>query len=105
MQGRLVTDNGEQAHDWALAGLGLVRRAVWDVVDELDDGRLVEVLPEWAGELGPLQLVFPSRRLLPARTRLFIDALAARFAHSKDQARVRAPSPSPSPSPARKKRR
>ncbi|MDH0864964.1 LysR family transcriptional regulator [Mitsuaria sp. GD03876] len=91
VQGRLVTDNGEQAHDWALAGLGLVRRAVWDVVDELDDGRLVEILPEWAGEVGPLQLVFPSRRLLPARSRLFIDALVARFQDSKDQARVRVP--------------
>ena len=110
VQGRLVTDNGEQAHDWALAGLGLVRRAVWDVVDELDDGRLVEVLPEWAGEVGPLQLVFPSRRLLPARTRLFIDALAARFEHSKDQTRVRAPSPgrqkqNPKQDPKQKRRR
>lgn len=91
VHGRLVTDNGEQAHDWTLAGLGLARRSVWDVVAELDDGRLVEVLPEWAGELGPLQLVFPSRRQLPARTRLFIEALVAKFQNSADQARVRAP--------------
>lgn len=93
VQGRLVTDNGEQAHDWALAGLGLVRRSVWDVVEELADGRLVELLPEWAGESAPLQLVFPSRRLLPPRTRLFIDALAKRFEESPDHAKVRAPAP------------
>lgn len=59
--------------------MGLVRKSVWDVMDDLNDGRLVEVLPEWSGESAPLQLVFPSRRLLPARTRLFIDALAARL--------------------------
>lgn len=93
--GRLVTDNGEQAHDWALAGLGLVRRSVWDVVEELDDGRLVELLPEWAGTSAPLQLVFPSRRLLPPRTRLFIDAVARKFEGSRDQARILPPAPIP----------
>jgi len=79
VRGRLVTDNGEQAHDWALAGLGLVRRSVWDVAPELADGRLVEVLADWTSDNAPIQVVFASRQFLPARTRLFIDALVARF--------------------------
>jgi LysR family transcriptional activator of dmlA len=79
VRGRLVTDNGEQAHDWALAGLGLVRRSVWDVAPELADGRLVEVLADWTSDSAPIQVVFVSRQFLPARTRLFIDALVIQF--------------------------
>jgi len=43
------------------------------------DGRLVRVLPEWDFPPFPLYAVFPGRRLMPARTRAFIDALAAKF--------------------------
>jgi LysR family transcriptional regulator, transcriptional activator for dmlA len=79
VHGRLATDNGEQAHDWALAGLGLVRRSIWDVAAELAEGRLVEVLPAWTMDSSPIQIVYASRRHLPARTRLFIDALVQDF--------------------------
>jgi DNA-binding transcriptional LysR family regulator len=79
IRGRMVADNGEQAHDWALAGLGLVRRSIWDVTTELGDGRLVEVLPEWTGESSPIQVVYTSRRFLPTRTRQFIDLLVSQF--------------------------
>lgn len=76
---RLSTDNGEQAHDWALSGLGLIRRSIWDVAEELAQGSLVEVLPEWASAQSPIQIVFPSRQFLPVRTRLFIDYLVEFF--------------------------
>lgn len=80
VRGRMVADNGEQANDWALAGLGLVRRSVWDVASELADGRLVEVMAAWTSDSLPIQAVFASRRFLPARTRHFVDLLVARFA-------------------------
>lgn len=79
VRGRMVADNGEQAHDWALAGLGLVRRSIWDVMTELNDGRLVELLPSWTGESSPIQVVYTSRRFLPTRTRQFIDLLVSHF--------------------------
>lgn len=79
IKGRFVTDNGELAHDWAMAGLGLVRRSYLDVARELADGTLLEVLPHWAGERAPVQALYPSRRHLPARVRLFIDHLAKVF--------------------------
>jgi len=40
-------------------------------------GALQRVLPEWALPPVPVWAVFPGRRLLPTRARLFIDALAA----------------------------
>jgi len=79
VRGRLVTDNGQQVDDWLRAGHGLARRSLWDVADELAAGRLVEVLHEWSELDAPISVVYPSRRFLPRRTRLFIDDLAAHF--------------------------
>ncbi len=76
---RMATNNGEQAHDWALAGMGLIYRSIWDVKKELENGQLVHLLPEWQSEPAPIRLVFPSRKFLPARTRLFIDYLIEFF--------------------------
>jgi hypothetical protein len=44
------------------------------------------VLPDW--RLPPVSAwaVFPGRRLMPARTRVFLDALAARFSGPECQA-------------------
>jgi len=76
---RMATDNGEQAHDWALAGMGLIRRSIWDLKVNLERGELQQVLPEWESEESPIRVVFPSRQFLPARTRLFIDFLVDFF--------------------------
>lgn len=76
---RMATNNGEQAHDWALAGMGLIYRSFWDVKRELENGQLIRVLPEWQSEPAPIRILFPSREFLPARTRLFIDHLIAFF--------------------------
>jgi len=85
VRGNWLTDNGEQAHDWACAGLGLVRRSCWDVAAALASGELVEVLPEWADISAPIQVMYPSRRYLPLRTRLFIDLLVTEFAGAKNR--------------------
>ena len=82
VRGRLASDNGQQVHDWMLAGHGLARRSFWDVADDLASGRLVEVLRDWSDEDAPISLIYASRRHLPRRTRLFIDALAAHFAQA-----------------------
>jgi DNA-binding transcriptional LysR family regulator len=64
----------------ALQGVGLT---VLDDVLALNDvrlGRLVPVFPGWS--LSPAQVhAVTETRLLPARARLFIDLLKARFAH------------------------
>ncbi|WP_051229315.1 LysR family transcriptional regulator [Paludibacterium yongneupense] len=77
--GRLCSDNGEQIHDWALQGRGVAFKSIWDVAADIVAGRLVELLPGISGEQADVYAVFPCRRFLPARTRLFIDALVALF--------------------------
>jgi DNA-binding transcriptional LysR family regulator len=36
-------------------------------------GRLVELFPDWPGELFPLYAIYPSRQHLAAKVRAFID--------------------------------
>jgi DNA-binding transcriptional LysR family regulator len=73
---RLRCDSGEVAHDWALAGCGLVMKSWVDVEPDLRAGRLVRVLPQWRSELAPICVLLPSGRQLPTRVRLFVDAIA-----------------------------
>jgi len=76
---RLRCDNGEIAHDWALAGCGLIMKSWVDVEPDLRAGRLVRVLPEWRSDPAPVCALFPSGRQLPTRVRLFVEAIADRL--------------------------
>ena len=61
----------------ALEGLGVVLLPGILCREELGDGRLVRVLPEWGCTESEIQAVFPSRRgMLPA-VRALVDFLAA----------------------------
>lgn len=76
VRSRLVTNDGDIARKWALAGLGLILRSEWDVADDLRSGRLSRVLEEHVGPAGDIFALFPTgppRR--PARTRLFLEHL------------------------------
>src|SRR5438552_10757125 len=76
---RLRSNSGEAALDWALAGYGLVMNSWVDVKDYLRSGRLVHVLPEWRSDPAPVCALFPSRRQLPIRVRVFVDAMVDSF--------------------------
>ena len=72
--------DGFLARRWAVDGHGITFKSLFDVIDDLEDGRLVHVLPQYAGEPIPIHAVFPSRRFIPARVRAIHGAIASRFA-------------------------
>ncbi|MCT4656838.1 MAG: LysR family transcriptional regulator [Cohaesibacter sp.] len=75
--GPLRTNSSEVVRSAVVAGLGIALRSTWDVADELRDGRLKIVLPTYrASSHVGLYAVYPSRRYLPAKVRLFVDFLA-----------------------------
>ncbi|MEM1030322.1 MAG: LysR family transcriptional regulator [Myxococcota bacterium] len=78
--GRTLCGDGHLTRRWALAGVGIARKSLLDVVDDLETGRLLRVLPEHDAGLGPVHVVFPSRRHMPPRVREVDRALAAAFA-------------------------
>lgn len=63
----------------ALKGLGLARLPRYLLIDDLQAGRLVHVLPDWQVPPTPVSLVYPSREHLPARARAFRDFVISWF--------------------------
>ncbi len=75
--GPLVTNSSEVVREAVIAGIGIALRSTWDIGAELNDGRLVQVLPGWESSRNvAVSAVYPSRQFLPAKVRLFIDYLA-----------------------------
>ncbi len=72
-------NDGAVLHDWALEGQGLAWRSMWEVGQEIQSGRLTTVLDDFAAPLNAIYAVFPQRRHLPLRVRLFIDLLKATY--------------------------
>jgi DNA-binding transcriptional LysR family regulator len=70
------TNSADVAHTWALLGLGLTLATLWEVEQDLKQGRLIEVLPGAIAQSVDLYALYPQRRFLPARTRRFLDLLA-----------------------------
>ena len=66
VEGRIVLGNAESQVAAVLANAGIAQLATWLVEDALREGRLVQILPEWATDGLPLHLVWQrSRQLLP----------------------------------------
>lgn len=63
----------------ALDGMGIVVQPKYIVYDDLAAGRLMPVLDEWDLPRLTINIAFQTRVHLPAKVRLFIDALVERF--------------------------
>ncbi len=75
VSGTFECNDGAVLHEWALAGRGLAWRSLWEVGRDLKEGRLTSVLDAWQAPPMGIYAVFPQRRHLPLRVRLFIDLL------------------------------
>jgi len=73
--GPLDCSDGQVLHQWCLAGYGIAWRSLWEVQHDIEAGRLVEVLAAFAGPANGIYAVFPQRKHLPLRVRLWIDFL------------------------------
>jgi len=78
-RGSLTTNDGEIAVNWALDGHGILMRAEWDIERYLRNGRLVQILPQYATPDADIYAVYPQRHQLTARVRAFVDFLALAF--------------------------
>lgn len=79
---RLVTDDLIALRQAALAGLGIAHFPNVLVHEDLEAGRLVNLLPQWAPRCGIVHAIFPSRRGLLPSVRTLIDFLAEEFSQS-----------------------
>ena len=77
---RLRADSGDIVLDWALGGAGIALKSHIEICRELEAGRLEQVLPGWQSAPAPIYALYPSGRYLPAKTRVFLDAVSAEVA-------------------------
>lgn len=74
-QGPLDCSDGQVLHDWCLAGYGIAWRSTWEVEEDVSAGRLVPVLEDYAAPPNGIYVIFPQRKHLPLRLRLWLDFL------------------------------
>ncbi|HZM74386.1 MAG TPA: substrate binding domain-containing protein, partial [Candidatus Limnocylindrales bacterium] len=71
--GRLDADDGDMLTEWALLGQGITLKPTFEVAAQLRAGRLVPVLPAFPPEPVTLAVVYPHRKLLPAKVKAFAE--------------------------------
>jgi DNA-binding transcriptional LysR family regulator len=76
---RLIFSDPEAIAQAARLGLGVALLPMPFAFAPIASGELLRLLPGWYADAGPLSLYYPSRRLLPAKTRAFVDFVVERF--------------------------
>ncbi|HEY9149003.1 MAG TPA: substrate binding domain-containing protein, partial [Gammaproteobacteria bacterium] len=77
---RMRANNGDVLLESVLAGLGIVVMPTFIAYRELAAGRLRRLLPGYHAEQSSAYALYPSRRHLPQRVRVFVDFVAERLA-------------------------
>jgi len=84
VSGNLHSNNGDLLAEAAARGAGIVFEPAFIVGPEVRAGRLVPLLQDFAPPPLPIFAVYPSRKHLSAKVRLFVDFLVEHFAEAQD---------------------
>ena len=86
--GRATANSPDLLLRMARHGAGITAAAHHFAEPYLRSGELTPVLADWSLPPSPAWAVFPGRRLMPARTRVFLDALESEFSGPRCQAQI-----------------
>jgi DNA-binding transcriptional LysR family regulator len=84
VSGNLHSNNGDLLAEAAALGAGIVFEPAFIVGPEVRAGRLVPLLQDFEPPAMPIYAVYPSRKHLSAKVRLFVDFLIERFSEAQD---------------------
>jgi DNA-binding transcriptional LysR family regulator len=76
---RVILNDPEAICNAALMDLGVALVPMPHVLNYLQDGSLIRLLPKSYSDVGPLAIYFSSSTLLPAKTRAFVDFIVEYF--------------------------
>jgi DNA-binding transcriptional LysR family regulator len=82
VNGTLHANSGDALRAAAVAGLGVINEPEFLLHRSLRAGELVRLLADWRSDSGEIWAVYPSRRHLSLKVRLFVDHVAASFEHA-----------------------
>ncbi len=81
----MVLDDPEAMARATAIGIGIAMLPLPHALPLLETGALVRVLPDWYAESQPLSIYYTSRKLVPAKVRVFVDYILKEF-HASGQA-------------------
>ena len=84
--GPFDADDGDVLTDWALAGRGIVMKPLFEVAAHMRAGALAPVLPRYATEPATLAMIYPHRRLLAPKVKVFADHMVPLLAGAVKEA-------------------
>ncbi|WP_394846527.1 LysR family transcriptional regulator [Pendulispora brunnea] len=85
LRGRFgVAVNDSNSHvEVALAGLGVIQTVEFMVAEAIAEKRLVRILPDWKCETQSIYAIYPSRRHVGEKVKVFVDWVAQLFAKNR----------------------
>ncbi|MBY5347970.1 LysR family transcriptional regulator [Rhizobium leguminosarum] len=83
ISGNVVSNSAEMLRFLTLTGRGIFLAPSFVVFDDIAEGRLAKILPDYRPVEFNINAVYPNRSHLPTKVRLFIDLLAERFAEHR----------------------
>ena len=78
VSGTMMSDDAEVIRRLALSGEGIAYKSWLDVSEDVREGRLRLLLPDYQGEKVPLNMICPHRQQLTAAVRLLHEAVKTR---------------------------
>lgn len=85
----MVLDDPEAMARAASTGMGIAMLPLPHALPLLESGALVRVLRDWYAETHPLSIYYTSRKLVPAKVRVFVDHVVREFQASGQAARIK----------------
>lgn len=85
VRGNIEVNSPEVARRAALAGLGMALLPEFSIERELEDGSLISLLEDRIPSGGGIYAVYPHRRHVPGKVRVFVDFLTAWFKKKQKQ--------------------
>jgi DNA-binding transcriptional LysR family regulator len=79
---RVVSNNTDILRECALADMGLVLLPSYSLENDIRSGRLIRLLPDHLFGSVTIFMAYPSRRLLSAKVRSFINFIVEKFPHA-----------------------
>ncbi len=78
VKGSMMSDDAEVIRRLAISGEGIAFKSWLDVSEDVSAGRLKVLLPQYRGDVVPLNLICPHRKQLSPTVRLLYDAVKQR---------------------------
>jgi len=76
------SNDGALVREWALKGHCIALKSLWDIIEDLNAGRLQVLLPDWKSRPTAIHALFQRSRYMPPRVRVLLDFLAERCQHA-----------------------